>query len=161
MRPQYEIPLIYTSKGAEETSALGEQLAPLLEKGGIVALRGPLGAGKTCFIKGIARGLGIEEEITSATYTIISEYEGTIPAEGKACPVYHIDAYRLRGNDDFSAIGGEEIVFGDGISLIEWSERIGDFISPEAIQVTIEIKGNGERLIRIYREGKLLPGEGE
>jgi tRNA threonylcarbamoyladenosine biosynthesis protein TsaE len=82
------------SASPEETRAAGERLAPHLPKGAVVALRGGLGAGKTCFAKGIARGLGITEEITSPTYTIISEYEG---------PFYHIDAYRLAGDDDFAA----------------------------------------------------------
>ena len=151
----FELPRVFTSSGAEETISLGERLALLLEKGSIVALRGPLGVGKTCFIKGIARGLGVEEEITSPTYTIISEYEGVL--RGQPAPIYHIDAYRLRGNDDFSAMGGEEIVFGEGISLIEWSERIPAFIPPEALRVDIEIKEDEERLIRIYRERNFHP----
>ena len=91
------------------------------------------------------------ENITSPSYTIISEYEGTL--EGKeAVRVYHIDAYRLEGNDDFSAIGGEEIVFGNGISIIEWSDKIPDFIPFSAIKVDIEIKEADKRIIRIYRE---------
>ena len=122
-----------------------------LEKGSIVALKGPLGAGKTCFAKGLARGLGIAEEVTSPTYTIISEYEGTLK-DGQPVAVYHIDAYRLGGNDDFSAIGGEEIVFGNGVSLIEWSERIPAFVPPRAIKVEIEIKGDDKRSIRLCTE---------
>ena len=140
-----DFPAVFTCFSAEETFALGERLAPLLEKGSIVALKGPLGSGKTCFAKGIARGLGIYEELSSPTYTIVSEYAG-------AFTVYHIDAYRLRGNDDFSAIGGEEIVFGNGISLIEWSERIPAFIPAGAFRVDIELKEDNERLIRIYKE---------
>ena len=122
----------------------------MLEKGDIVALKGPLGAGKTCFVKGIARGLGVEEEVTSPTYTIVSEYEA-FPSTESPAVMYHIDAYRLKGNDDFSAIGGEDIIFADGISLIEWSERIEDFIPQEALRVDIEISGDGKRLIRMYR----------
>ena len=142
---------VFISSGAEETFALGKRLAPLLEKGSIIALRGPLGAGKTCFVKGIARELGVEEELTSPTYTIISEYEGILCRTGELVPVYHIDAYRLSGNDDFSAVGGEEIVYGKGISLIEWSERIPAFIPPEAFRVDIEIQEDDKRLIRIIR----------
>ena len=67
--------------------------------------------------------------------------------------LYHIDAYRLRGSDDFSAIGGEEILFADGISLIEWSERIEDFIPPQALRVDIEIADGGRRFIRMYKKG--------
>jgi len=156
-------PVSVTSSSPEETFALGEALSVLLKKGDIVALKGPLGAGKTCFVKGIARGLGVKEDVTSPTYTIVSEYEASPPpieqagAETAALKspavIYHIDAYRLRGNDDFTAIGGEDIIFADGISLIEWSERIEDFIPAKAIRVDIAISEDGKRLIRMYRLG--------
>ena len=141
-----DIPSVHITSSDDETIALGERLAALLVKSSVVALYGPLGAGKTCLAKGIIKGLGISEEVTSPTYTIISEYsDGPVP-------VYHIDAYRLGGNDDFSAVGGEEIVFGNGISIIEWSERIPFFISEDAFLVNIEILGDNERRIRIDRE---------
>ena len=143
------LPLLIKSSSASETFALGERIAPLVSKGSVVALRGPLGAGKTCFVKGLANGLGITEEITSPTYTIVCEYDALI--SGRKTSVYHIDAYRLRGNDDFSAIGGEEIVFGEGVSIIEWSERVNDFIPQEALRVEFELTGDDERSIRIYR----------
>jgi tRNA threonylcarbamoyladenosine biosynthesis protein TsaE len=143
------IPSVFTTYSDNETIALGEKLAALLKKGSVVALRGNLGAGKTVLVKGIARGLGVTGEITSPTYTIVCEYEGAIGDE--PVTVYHIDAYRLAGNDDFAAIGGEELIFGDGISIIEWSERIPSFISGDAIRVDIEIKGDNERSIEIYR----------
>jgi len=151
------LPAQFISASPEETFSLGQALSGMLAKGSVVALQGPLGAGKTCFTKGIAGGLGIEEEITSPTYTIISEYEGKIAdrntGEGKLCvPVYHIDAYRLNGNDDFINLGGEEIVFGSGISIIEWSERIPGFIPPGAYQVNIEIADDNKRRIRICQE---------
>ena len=154
--PTPSIPMVYTSSKAEDTFALGERLALLLGKGSVVALRGPLGAGKTCLVKGIARGLRVEEEVTSPTYTIVSEYEGELPEknglEKESVSFYHIDAYRLNGNDDFSAIGGEEIIFGKGISVIEWSDRIPGFISPGALRVDIGIDGDGKRLISINQE---------
>ena len=143
-------PALITSTSPEETFALGESFASLLKKGDVVALKGPLGAGKTCFVKGIARGLGIEEAVTSPTYTIVSEYEAVL-SSGSPAVLYHIDAYRLKGNDDFAAMGGEDILFADGISLIEWSERIEDSIPREALRVDIEIIESGQRLIRMYR----------
>ena len=146
------LPASFSSSSPEETFALGERLASLLQNGSIVALKGPLGAGKTCFAKGIARALGVAEEVSSPTYTIVSEYGAFLQA-GPPVTLYHIDAYRLRGSDDFSAIGGEEIVFSDGISLIEWSERIEDFIPPQALRVDIEIADGGRRLIRMYTKG--------
>ena len=146
-----DIPAIFTSSSEKDTFSLGKKLGLLLEKGNVVALRGELGAGKTCFIKGIASALFIEENPCSPSYTIVNEYEGSL-ANGEKTSVYHIDAYRLGGNDDFMEIGGKEIVFGDGISLIEWSERINDFITPGAFIVDIKIKSDTERLISIYTE---------
>ena len=147
---QFKLPLSIKSASADDTYALGKRLAPLLSKGCLVALKGPLGAGKTCFAKGLASGLGIVEELTSPTYTIVSEYELVI--SGEKIPLYHIDAYRLRGNDDFTAIGGEELVFGEGISIVEWSERISGFVTAEAIKVDFELTGDDERFIHIYKD---------
>ena len=138
-------PGTFTSSGPAHTFTLGKNLALQLEKGSVVAISGPLGAGKTCFAKGIALGLGVKEEITSPTYTIVSEYQG-------ACfTVYHIDAYRLKGDDDFYAIGGEEIIYGKGISIIEWCENIEGFISKGAYRVDIKIRSEEKRLINIHR----------
>ena len=142
------IPAVFKSSSPEETQTLGERITPLLKKGSIVALKGALGAGKTCLAKGIAKGLGVNEELNSPSYTIVSEYVCT--QDNSATTLYHIDAYRLSGNDDFTSIGGEEIVFGNGISLIEWCERIPAFIPHDALKVEIEIKGDNERLIRVY-----------
>jgi tRNA threonylcarbamoyladenosine biosynthesis protein TsaE len=132
------------SASPEETMAAGERLAAHLPKGAVVALRGGLGAGKTCFAKGMARGLGITEEITSPTYTIISEYEA--PIKG---PFFHIDAYRLAGDDDFTALGGEEYLESEGITVIEWSDRIPGSLPNDAITVDIRIHLDGRRGIEI------------
>jgi tRNA threonylcarbamoyladenosine biosynthesis protein TsaE len=155
IRPEnypFNLPAEIICHTPEETETLGKCFSLFLVKGSVAALRGPLGAGKTCFTKGIARGLGITEEITSPTYTIVSEYEAVLSG-GETVPFYHIDAYRLKGDDDFSAIGGEEIIFGGGVSVIEWSENIPGFIPAHALNVDFEIKESGERLVRIYRSG--------
>jgi len=131
-----------SSFSPQETEALGQSLARYLKPGAVVALYGGLGAGKTCLAKGIARGLGIGENITSPTYTIISEY----PAE---IPLYHIDAYRLGGDDDFAGTGAGEYIGAQGITLIEWPERIPRSIPPDAITVRIEISGPHSRIVRI------------
>ena len=159
-----DLPLTVICSTPEETFALGITLAVLLKEGSVVALKGPLGVGKTCLAKGIARGLRVEEELTSPSYTIISEYSGIISEENapqKKNPVriYHIDAYRLGGNDDFSAIGGEEIVFGNGISIIEWSENIPGFIPDKALKVDMNILEDQKRHIRVYEEDKTCPEE--
>jgi tRNA threonylcarbamoyladenosine biosynthesis protein TsaE len=131
------------SGSPEETIAAGKNFAKSLKSGSVVALRGTLGAGKTCFTKGIACFWGVTEEVTSPTYTIISEYQGKLP-------FYHIDAYRLNGDDDFSALGGDEILYGGGISVIEWSEYIPGSIPPSAITVDLEILPEGKRKIQIH-----------
>jgi tRNA threonylcarbamoyladenosine biosynthesis protein TsaE len=118
-----------------------------LKPGSILALRGGLGAGKTCLAQGIARGLGVRDLVTSPTYTIVSEYEAFINAV--PLPFYHIDAFRLSGEDDFEALGGRDLLYGTGICLIEWSERIENAIPPGALRIEIEIgEGNG-RIIRV------------
>ncbi|MDR0597897.1 MAG: tRNA (adenosine(37)-N6)-threonylcarbamoyltransferase complex ATPase subunit type 1 TsaE [Treponema sp.] len=127
----------------EETMAVGEKIAAGLGQGSVVALRGGLGAGKTCLVKGIARGLGIREELTSPTYTIVSEY-----AAGPLS-FYHIDAYRLGGDEDFQALGGDEYVYGRGIAVIEWSDRIPASIPRSALLVSINILEDGRRSIAV------------
>jgi tRNA threonylcarbamoyladenosine biosynthesis protein TsaE len=138
----------FVSSSPEETMVIGERIAGTLKKGTVIALSGGLGAGKTCLVKGIARGLGIREEVTSPTYTIISEYTVPEPASGFLY-FYHIDAYRLKGDDDFSALGGEEIIFGEGISVIEWSERLPQSIPQDAVIIEIGLLGGDRRSIVI------------
>jgi tRNA threonylcarbamoyladenosine biosynthesis protein TsaE len=146
------LPSLIICSTSEETVSLGENIARLLKKGSVAALKGPLGAGKTCLAKGIIAGLGVKETVTSPSYTIVSEYEGVV--HGETVQIYHIDAYRIEGGDDFSAIGGEEIVFGDGISIIEWCERIPDFIRGDALRVDIQIMDDEKRQFHVYRESE-------
>lgn len=132
------------SASSEETIRFGEKLGELLEPGSVVALSGGLGAGKTCFTKGIALALGVAEEITSPSYTIMCEYDGRFPLR-------HIDAYRLSGGEDFDLAGGREMVFWEGITVVEWPEKIAGFLT-EAIRVHIDIIPGGKRLIRYVDE---------
>ncbi|MDR0722588.1 MAG: tRNA (adenosine(37)-N6)-threonylcarbamoyltransferase complex ATPase subunit type 1 TsaE [Treponema sp.] len=131
-----------TTTSPEETMAVGEGLARWLHQGSVVALRGGLGVGKTYLTKGIARGLGVQEEVTSPTYTMIAEYQGTLP-------FYHIDAYRLEGDADFSSLGAEELLYGPGVTVIEWSERIPQSIPKDAFIVEITIQEQDQRLITL------------
>ena len=130
------------SNSPEETEALGVKIALKLAPGSVLAINGTLGAGKTCLAKGIALGLGIKDTVTSPTYTIINEYYGTIP-------LYHIDAYRLTGDEDFENTGALELIGGDGITLIEWSERIPRSVPPDAISISIKITGPFSRVFYI------------
>ncbi|MCL1959655.1 MAG: tRNA (adenosine(37)-N6)-threonylcarbamoyltransferase complex ATPase subunit type 1 TsaE [Spirochaetes bacterium] len=133
----------FVTNSPEETFALGERIAGRLSHGSIVALEGPLGSGKTHFTKGIAFGLGISENITSPTYTIISEYKSS------GSYLYHIDAYRLNNDRDFEDIGGTEIINSNGISVIEWGGRILKSLPDNTITISIEITGQSSRLIKI------------
>ena len=130
------------SNSPQETIAAGRKIAGLLSPGSVVALKGTLGSGKTLFASGVAGGLGVKENITSPTYTIINEYENS--------PVfYHIDVYRLKGDRDFQEIGGDEIINGDGISVIEWSDLIPKSLPDKALTISLEITGPSSRLIKI------------
>jgi len=130
------------TKNAEETRTAGKQLGDSLKPGDIVALSGPLGAGKTVFAQGIAESLGIQEPVTSPTYTLISEYEGRMP-------LYHMDLYRLGSPEEFTWLGVEEMLDGTGVSLIEWSERAGEELPERTITVRIELEENNSRSITI------------
>jgi tRNA threonylcarbamoyladenosine biosynthesis protein TsaE len=133
------------SSSPQDTFSLGKNLGARLQAGNVVALSGPLGAGKTCFAKGIAAGLGIEEEVTSPTYTIVTEYESP-----GALILRHIDAYRLDGGADFEAAGGAELL-SDAVVVVEWPEKIASFLPEETLWITIEITGDENRLIRCGR----------
>lgn len=129
-------------KTEEETILLGKKLGEKLQKGAVIALNGNLAAGKTYFTKGIALGLGITEEITSPTFTIVSEYTGRLP-------LYHMDVYRLDGDDDFLNIGAEDMLYGDGVCVIEWSKKVKGSLPKNTINVDISVNEDGFRRISI------------
>ena len=120
----------YLSHSPEETEALGEALAQRLRAGDVVAYRGDLGAGKTAFTRGLARGLGCMGRVTSPTFTIVNEYEGRIP-------LFHFDMYRLGDEEDLFDIGWEDYLSRGGVCAVEWSERVGGALPPETLRVTI------------------------
>ena len=134
--------VILTSRSPEETEAAGEQLATTLGAGAVVALTGELGAGKTCFVQGLARGLGATTRATSPTFVFVNEYRGRLP-------IHHVDAYRAAGPDEMSAIGLLELIDGDGVTVIEWADKILVLLSPRTIHVAIEGLGEDPRKISI------------
>jgi tRNA threonylcarbamoyladenosine biosynthesis protein TsaE len=148
MLMEISLPFEFIAVSEDETVACGIALAATLQKGSVVALRGGLGAGKTYFTKGLAKGLGVTEAVTSPTYTIINEYEGRLP-------FYHIDAYRLNGDSDFTDLGADELLYGNGVTVIEWSEKIPHSIPMSAVMVSIEILPDRKRKISI-KEGGLV-----
>lgn len=113
-----------------ETEALGARLAEALDAGRVVAFTGDLGAGKTAFVSGMARALGVEERVTSPTFTIVNEYEGRLP-------LFHFDMYRLGDEDELFDIGWEDYLNRGGVCAVEWSERIAGALPPETVTVTI------------------------
>lgn len=136
----------YCSKSTKETEELGFKIGKSLKKGSVISLRGSLGAGKTVFAKGVARALEIKEAIVSPTFTLVQEYSGTMD-------MYHLDIYRLSGEDEFESMGGEEFLYPDGVTLVEWSEKIDDMLPDSTIFVNIEILPNQDREITI-EEGR-------
>ena len=132
----------YITNSPEETEALGAALAAKLIPGTVIAYRGDLGAGKTAFTRGLARGLGCREIITSPTYTIVNEYLG-----GRL-PLFHFDMYRLRSSDDLFDIGWEDYLDRGGICAVEWSENV-EAAMEDAIYITIEKLGEESRRITI------------
>ncbi|WP_320123225.1 tRNA (adenosine(37)-N6)-threonylcarbamoyltransferase complex ATPase subunit type 1 TsaE [uncultured Sphaerochaeta sp.] len=131
-----------TTHSEEETRNLGKSIAMQCKPGTVISLRGSLGSGKTVFAKGLAEGLGIGESIVSPTFTLIQEYEGSLP-------LYHMDLYRIEGIEEFEMIGGEELLYGKGVTLIEWSEKVEELLPDSTIFVHIRIMPNQERIITL------------
>ena len=132
----------FITHSPEETEKIGEALAKSLQPGTILAYRGDLGAGKTAFTRGLARGLGCKETVTSPTYTIVNEYLG-----GRL-PLFHFDMYRLASSDDLWDIGWEDYLEREGVCAVEWSENVADAME-NAVTVTIEKLGESTRRITI------------
>ena len=125
------------SKSPEQTMALGRKLGELMSPGNVICVYGNLGAGKTYFAKGLALGLGVSEHVTSPTFTIINEYEGRIP-------FYHVDAYRLTEEEEAFELGLEEYLYGRGVTLIEWPERVNSLLPNEYLQLVISLSNEGD-----------------
>ncbi|NLO81648.1 MAG: tRNA (adenosine(37)-N6)-threonylcarbamoyltransferase complex ATPase subunit type 1 TsaE [Clostridiales bacterium] len=123
---------VFTTNSEQETEALGQKIGNLLQPGAIVLIHGELGAGKTVLSRGIARGLGAEEAVTSPTFTLMHRYLGRLE-------VYHFDLYRLGEPDEMLDLGYEELFYGDGVSIVEWPERLGYLYPNECIRIDIDI----------------------
>jgi tRNA threonylcarbamoyladenosine biosynthesis protein TsaE len=140
-------PLEIITDSPAETAAIGETLAGCLRDGDVVLLHGDLGAGKTTLAKGLASALGIQDVVSSPSFSLINEYE-TGPAAG-VTRLYHLDLYRLRSEDDLASIGFEDFMApADGISLVEWPERAATALPERFLLVEIETLGAGSRRLR-------------
>ena len=137
----------YISNSLEETEDLGARLAGRLNSGAVVAFTGDLGAGKTAFVRGMARGLGISDRVTSPTFTIVNEYEGD------RLPLFHFDLYRLGSSDELFDIGWEDYLSRGGVCAVEWSENAA--LEEDVISVDI-CRGETEHRRVITIEGVAL-----
>ncbi|MFU0782894.1 MAG: tRNA (adenosine(37)-N6)-threonylcarbamoyltransferase complex ATPase subunit type 1 TsaE [Thermoanaerobacterium thermosaccharolyticum] len=148
----------FKTKSPNETEKIGFKLGSLLKRGSIVLISGELGVGKTVFTKGIAKGMGIDDYVTSPTFMIVNEHLGDIP-------LYHFDVYRIDDYTELYDIGYEEYFYGDGVCVIEWPEKIKPLIPKENIFIrmnmgdtfderTIEIVSNGEKYDEVVKEMK-------
>ncbi|MGQ9628727.1 MAG: tRNA (adenosine(37)-N6)-threonylcarbamoyltransferase complex ATPase subunit type 1 TsaE [bacterium] len=126
--------MVIISRSPEETLSIGERIGQALAPGDILALEGDLGTGKTVLTKGIAKGLGVDSEdvVTSPTFTLINEYRGR-----GGLPIYHFDIYRLDGPRDLVDLGYEEYFYGEGVTIIEWADKIAPLIPPSAFRIEL------------------------
>ena len=136
----------YISNSREKTAEIAEKFAKTVKKGDIICLNGELGAGKTAFTSGFAKGMGFYGYVSSPTFALINEYDAEIP-------VYHFDVYRIGDSEEMFEIGLDDYLFGDGVCIIEWAERIKNLLPENVINVDIvkdSEKGEQYREIYIY-----------
>jgi tRNA threonylcarbamoyladenosine biosynthesis protein TsaE len=140
---------LYDAPDLDATVCLGRRLGAVLFPGAVVALVGPLGAGKTHFVRAVAEGLGVAEPrvVTSPTFVLIQEYTGRLPA-------YHFDAYRLRGPEDFFDLGAHEYFEAGGVCLVEWADRVEAALPRQLLRVNIVITGEMSRQFDIAAQGE-------
>jgi tRNA threonylcarbamoyladenosine biosynthesis protein TsaE len=141
--------LFVVCRSPEETQAVGERLGRRLREGSVVACTGALGAGKTCFLQGLARGLGVTADVTSPTFVLVNLYQGRLP-------VYHIDAYRTESLTELVDVGLEEMVHGSGVTIIEWADKILPLLPSSTITVALSGLGDEPREIELTGPDELL-----
>ncbi|MGQ3684774.1 MAG: tRNA (adenosine(37)-N6)-threonylcarbamoyltransferase complex ATPase subunit type 1 TsaE [Candidatus Loosdrechtia sp.] len=139
-----EVKFTFKSKNADETIKFGERLGRLLAPGDVIAFIGDLGAGKTTLIKGIVLGLGVDNRraVKSPTFSLVNIYKGRLP-------VYHFDAYRLESIQEMIDIGSDEMIFGKGVSLIEWADKVYSSLPKEYIKITLTAISENKRNIEV------------
>lgn len=155
--------VVRNTHSPEETERFGEALGRHLRPGDVVALIGDLGTGKTCLTRGIARGSGIRDDslVSSPTFVLVHEYpvyprratEENTDISDEPVSLYHLDLYRLRSGEDLEGIGGEEILGGNGIAVVEWAERAEDLLPPQTLRVELTTVDESIRRIEISGVG--------
>jgi tRNA threonylcarbamoyladenosine biosynthesis protein TsaE len=138
--------LHWTLCDESQTERLGTTLAQVLAPGDVIALNGPLGAGKTRLVQAVAAACGVREDVTSPTFVLVHEYHGRLP-------IYHIDAYRLRDDDEFLELGPEEFFSAGGITLIEWADRVEACLPADVLTIRLELTGPTQRCATLSSSG--------
>lgn len=138
--------LTITTKSPEETKILGEEVGKLAKPGDLLAFYGELGVGKTCFVQGISRGLEVKDYVTSPSFTIINEYQGKIP-------IFHFDLFRLNNAEEILELSYQECFYGEGLTVIEWAEKIEPFLPKEHLKIDIKFKDCYQRIISFVPQG--------
>ena len=134
------------TKSPGETKKLGKEVSKLVKPGDLLAFYGELGAGKTCFIQGISKGLEVKDYVTSPSFTIINEYQGKIP-------IYHFDLFRLNNIEEIFELGYEEYFYGEGLTVIEWAEKIEKLLPKNHLKIDIKFKNCYERIFSFISQG--------
>lgn len=138
---------IFESVSETETQRLGIMLAKQLVPGAVIALNGNLGAGKTRLVQGLATALGVDpSEVNSPTFVLIQEYQGTLP-------LYHFDTYRLKDTDEFLELGADDLLYSDGVCLIEWADKVAEVLPRDTLQINIEHKSETARTFHFQGQG--------
>ncbi len=153
----------FTARSEADTDQLGAAFAAALQPSTVVALIGTLGAGKTRFVQAVAGALGVPaDEVTSPTFVLVNEY-----AEARL-PVYHFDAYRLRDDDEFQQLGPDEYFDAEGVTFVEWADRVAESLPADHVRVEIEPQADGDRVFTVTGDGRqaaamieALPGHAE
>ena len=130
---------------------MGERLGSRLGRGDVVACVGALGAGKTCFLQGLARGLGVTADVTSPTFVLVNQYTGRVP-------VFHVDAYRTGSLTELVDLGLEEMLHGEGVTIVEWADKLLPLLPPRTVTVTITGLGDETREIELAGPAEVLEG---
>ena len=134
--------MILQLRSAADTIELGARIGNRLRPGQVITLEGPLGSGKTTLVKGIARALNIDEAVTSPSFTLISEYQGSLP-------LYHMDLYRIDEPEEFELLGAEEMMYGGGVTVIEWGEKIKELLPADAVFIRFRMEEDGNREVTV------------
>lgn len=136
------------TRNAEETGEVGACLGELLKAGDLVALSGDLGAGKTCLVQGVAHGLEVPEDsyVRSPTFVILNIYPGRFP-------LYHMDLYRIEDPGELEDIGYREFFFGEGVTVVEWADKMSDLLPGECLNIDMQFRGATERELTLRTQG--------